>query len=177
MLFYLIVTVLFSFGLHRFSAEIAVLLAAVALVLGPLLPARLLSSSPSALRDLTAVTALVLLVGVAAVCSRRRGFRVADGLLLAALVVALLAVKQRDGVGEDFIVLAMMFAGTALWASCRWIELPFQALGRRFASLPAATRPTVPAEWPRHARRCRPIGADHGGWPGEAGPVVRARSA
>lgn len=115
MCFYLIVTVVFVAGVHRFSAEIAVLLAAAAAALGGLLPARMLVGDGLSLRNLSVVTALVLFVGVVGVSSRRRVVILASAVLLGVFVLSLLGVNQRNGGWEGFIILAVMFTGTALY--------------------------------------------------------------
>jgi peptidoglycan/LPS O-acetylase OafA/YrhL len=114
MVFYLLVTVVFVFGVHRFSVEIAAVLAAAAVALGGLMPARLLAGDPLAVRNLAVLTALVLFVGVVAVSGRRRAVTVAGAVLLGVLVLTLLGVNQRTGGWEGLIILAVMFTGTAL---------------------------------------------------------------
>ncbi|WP_203753771.1 acyltransferase family protein [Actinoplanes cyaneus] len=111
MLFYLLVTAAFVVRVHRFSAEIAMVLAAVAVVVGGVLPSGRFAGDPLALRNLTVVAAAVLVVGVVAVCRRH----VAGAVLLAALVFGLLAVNQPGGPWEGFVILAVMFTGTALY--------------------------------------------------------------
>ncbi len=115
MVFYLVVTVVFVFGVHRFSAEIAAVLAAVAVALGGLMPARLLASDPPAVRNLAVLTALVLFAGVVAVSGRRRAVVIGGAVLLGVFVLTLLGVNQRAGGWEGFIILAVMFTGTALY--------------------------------------------------------------
>jgi peptidoglycan/LPS O-acetylase OafA/YrhL len=115
MCFYLVVTVVFVFGMHRFSAEIAVLLAGAAAALGGLMPSRLLAGDGLSLRNLTVVTALVLVAGIVAVSTRRRAVVVAGAVLLGVFVLSLLGVNQRSGAWEGFIILAVMFTGTAIY--------------------------------------------------------------
>ncbi|GGL13264.1 acyltransferase family protein [Mangrovihabitans endophyticus] len=115
MLFYLLVTVVFVIGVHRFSAEIAMLLAAAAAALGGLLPARMLATDGVALRNLTVLTALVMFLGVVAVSTRWRAVVLAGAVLITGLVAMFLGLNQRSGAWEGFIILAVMFTGTALY--------------------------------------------------------------
>jgi peptidoglycan/LPS O-acetylase OafA/YrhL len=115
MCFYLLVTVIFIAGVHRFSAEIAVLLAGAAATLGGVLPSRIFAGDALAMRNLTVITALVLFAGVVAVCTRVRAVVVSGAVLLGAFVLSLLGVNQRAGAWEGFIILAVMFTGTALY--------------------------------------------------------------
>ena len=115
MVFYLLVTVVFIAGVHRFSAGIAALLAAAALALGGLMPARVLAADPLAVRNLTVLTTLVLLAGIVAVSGRRRAVALGGAVLLGVFVLTLLGVNQRAGGWEGLIIRAVMFTGTALY--------------------------------------------------------------
>ncbi len=115
MVFYLLVTAVFVVGAHRFSAEIAALLAGAAAGLGGLMQTRLIASDPLSLRNLVVVTALVLVAGVVAVSGKRRAVVLGGAVLLGVFVLALLGVNQRAGGWEGFIILAVMFTGTALY--------------------------------------------------------------
>lgn len=119
MVFYLLVTVVFVLGVHRFSAGIAALLAAAAVALGGLMPARLLAADPLAVRNLAVLTTLVLLAGIVAVSGRRRAVAIGGAVLLGVFVLTLLGVNQRAGGWEGFIILAVMFTGTALYRAER----------------------------------------------------------
>ena len=110
MVFYLLVTIVFVCGVHRFSAEIAVLLAGAAFVLGGIIPARGLAAD-----GLAALTAVVLFLGIVMVSGRRRAIVVGGAVLLGALVLGLLGGNQRDAPWEGLIILAVMFTGTALY--------------------------------------------------------------
>lgn len=111
MVFYLLVTAVFVGGVHRFSAEIAIGLAVAAVLLGGVLPSETFIGDPLA----TGCTAVVLIVGVVAAC---RG-RLAGAFLLVALVFGLLGVNQPGGPWEGFVILGLMFAGTALYRAER----------------------------------------------------------
>jgi peptidoglycan/LPS O-acetylase OafA/YrhL len=115
MCFYLLVTVIFIAGVHRFSAEIAVLLAGAAAALSGILPSRMFADNALAMRNLTVITALVLFAGVVAVCTRFRAVVISGAVLLGVFVLSLLGVNQRPGAWEGFIILAVMFTGTALY--------------------------------------------------------------
>ena len=115
MVFYLLVTVVFVLGVHRFSAGIAALLAGAAVALGGVLPARVLAADPPAVRNLAVLTALVLVAGIVAVGNRRRAVMLGGAVLLGVFVLTLLGVNQRAGGWEGFIILAVMFTGTALY--------------------------------------------------------------
>ncbi|MFI1988408.1 acyltransferase family protein [Actinoplanes sp. NPDC020271] len=115
MFFYLLVTTAFVAGVHRFSAGIATALATAAVVLGGVLPSGMFAGDPLALRNVTVVTAVVMVAGVVAVCRRRA----AGAVLLPVLVFGLLAVNQPGGPWEGFVVLAVMFTGTALYRAER----------------------------------------------------------
>jgi peptidoglycan/LPS O-acetylase OafA/YrhL len=114
MVFYLVVAGIFAVGLHRLSALWACVLAGSAALLGPRLPAALLTGGGE--RRLLVVTlAVVLLVAVVAGCvSGRRGIVIPA----AALGIAALAIPIFNG-GESVrhswqsvILIAAMFAGT-----------------------------------------------------------------
>jgi peptidoglycan/LPS O-acetylase OafA/YrhL len=115
MCFYLVVTVVFVFGVHRFSAEIAVLLAGAAAALGGILPARSIATDALSVRNLTVITALVMFLGIVAVSNRRRAVVIAGAVLLGVFVMSLLGVNQRGSAWEGFIILAVMFTGTAIY--------------------------------------------------------------
>jgi peptidoglycan/LPS O-acetylase OafA/YrhL len=115
MVFYLLVTVVFVAGVHRFSAEIAVLLAGAAVALGGVLPSRAFAADGLAVRNLTALTALVLFAGVIMVSARRRAVVIGGAVLLGGFVLTLVGANQRSGAWEGLIILAVMFTGTALY--------------------------------------------------------------
>ncbi|MEV6346613.1 acyltransferase [Actinoplanes sp. NPDC051851] len=114
MLFYLVVTVLFVAGAHRFSAGIALVLAVAAVALGGVLPTRTFAGSETAMLTAAVVTTVVLAAGVTAVCTRRRALVAGGAVLLGAGVLALLGCNQRTGPWEGFVILGVMFAGTAI---------------------------------------------------------------
>lgn len=117
MVFYLLVSVLFVAGLHRFSAATAVVLA-VAAALGTGLPERALTGAvgPAAV---AVGAALALAAGVAAITVRRRSVALAGAALLAGMVFGLLAANQRSGGWEGLLILAVMFTGTSAYRAHR----------------------------------------------------------
>ncbi|WP_436522717.1 acyltransferase family protein [Actinoplanes sp. HUAS TT8] len=116
MFFYLLVTAAFVVGVHRFSVEIALLLAAAAVVLGGVLPSGVFTGDP---RNVTVVAAFVLVAGVVAVCRGRAVVVTGGAVLLTVLVFGLLGVNQPGGPWEGFVILAVMFTGTALYRAER----------------------------------------------------------
>jgi peptidoglycan/LPS O-acetylase OafA/YrhL len=109
MIFYLLITAMFVAGVHRASAGTSLGLAAVAVGAGSVLPAALLSG-----RQSSAIVVL-LIVGLAAVLSGRRDARLLGVVLLAVPALTLLTVNSRLGAWESLIIIATMFAGTAVY--------------------------------------------------------------
>lgn len=115
MVFYLLVTVLFVFGLHRRTAEISVGFAVASVAVAPLLPSVvLLSRDLTSTRLVVAATVVLLVVGLAFVVSGSAVHRRVGALVLAALALALLAFNQRAGTWEGLVILATMFTGTTI---------------------------------------------------------------
>ncbi|GIE87001.1 acyltransferase family protein [Actinoplanes regularis] len=111
MVFYLLVTALFTVRLHRASGPIAVLLAVLAVATAPLAGPR---------PGLVPLAAVVLMIGLGLVISGRRAASVAGGLLLGGLVVALLAIGQDPAHRWDgLLIVAVMFTGTAIYRADR----------------------------------------------------------
>jgi peptidoglycan/LPS O-acetylase OafA/YrhL len=123
MAFYLLIVALFVVGGHRRSAPAAVVLTVVALVAVTLTATGLLTGAyaPAALLSRTAgtgpvvgVTVAALLVAIAAAVSRHRAAQIAGGLLGGLLALVLVSVNSRVSAWESLIMLATMFAGTAV---------------------------------------------------------------
>lgn len=114
MLFYLLVVALFVTGVHRRSAPIAVGLATVAVLAGGALPMAALSAAAGVGR-VVALTALVMAAAMAAAVSGRPALRTAGGVAGGALALILVAVNGRVGPWEGLVILAVMFAGTAVY--------------------------------------------------------------
>ncbi|GAA3714698.1 acyltransferase [Nonomuraea antimicrobica] len=117
MAFYLLVTALFTLGLHRGSTATALGLATAALLGAGVLPAALLSTGGSG-RMLTVVVAVTVLLaaGLLAVLRGGTAVRRAGALVIGVTVLGLLALNQSFPVPEQgLLILATMFAGTALY--------------------------------------------------------------
>ncbi|MEV0344181.1 acyltransferase [Nonomuraea sp. NPDC050680] len=134
MAFYLLLTAMFSLGVHRRSAVGALGFAAAAVVGAGALPVALLSAGGSGrmLAVVLVVTAL-LAAGLAAVLKGTTGIRYAGAVVLGVTVLVLLAVNQSyPGPWQGLLILATMFAGTVLyraeqgeisWKQAGWVAL------------------------------------------------------
>jgi peptidoglycan/LPS O-acetylase OafA/YrhL len=115
MVFYVLLTALFTAGLHKRSGWYAAGFAGAALLLGGLLPTVWLSYSSLGLTPV-AVTGDVLIMGGLAVAVVGRGRQRAVGAwLAAATALILVAVNGRKGPYEGLTILALMFTGTMLY--------------------------------------------------------------
>ncbi|GHE27868.1 acyltransferase [Streptosporangium violaceochromogenes] len=134
MAFYLLVTAMFSLGVHRRSTAGALGFAVVAVLGAGTLPVTLLSAGGSG-RMLTVVlvVATLVAVGLAAVLAGSGVVRQAGAVVIGVTVLGLLAVNQSyPGPGQGVLILATMFAGTALyraeqgeisWKQAGWVAL------------------------------------------------------
>ena len=115
MAFYVLLTALFTAGLHKRSGWLGAGFAGGALLLGGLLPTVWLSYSSLGLTPV-ALTGDVLIIGglAFAVASRGRP-RAVGAWLAAATVLILVAVNGRKGPYEGLTILALMFTGTMLY--------------------------------------------------------------
>jgi peptidoglycan/LPS O-acetylase OafA/YrhL len=115
MVFYLLLTALFTAGLHRRSGRLAVTFAAGALLLGGLLPTVWLSYHTFGLTAV-ALAADVLVVGGLAVAVASHGLPRALGAWLAAVTgLVLVAFNERRYAYEGLTILALMFTGTLVY--------------------------------------------------------------
>ncbi|GAA3789455.1 acyltransferase [Sphaerisporangium flaviroseum] len=128
MAFYLLVTAMFVFRIHRASAGTSLSLAVCALVAGTLVPAGWLSHAVGG--GVIVVAAVVLLGGIVAVLSENPRVRARGAAAVAVLTLVLLTFNSRVGAWQSLIILATMFGGTAiyrmerspaLWARWRWM--------------------------------------------------------
>ncbi|MFF5259462.1 acyltransferase family protein [Actinomadura viridis] len=115
MAFYLLVVALFLSGrLDRHSATLTTALAVAALTVGTFLPRAWLSSrlgiTPVAVGAAAAMALAIFLA-----CSGRPGPRRAGALLGGALAAALVLFNGRVEVWEGLVLMAVMFAGTAIY--------------------------------------------------------------
>jgi len=109
MVFYLLVTALFTAGLHRHSGPIAIVFGLVAVGTGLVLVSPLLPGRPAAV-----ASAIVFAVGLCCLISGRG--RVPAAYLLGAMALVLLLFGSRV-TWFGAAILAVMFAGTAIY---RW---------------------------------------------------------
>jgi peptidoglycan/LPS O-acetylase OafA/YrhL len=107
MTFYLLLSALFVWGLHTFSAGMATVCAATALLAGGFLPARSL--------PLPWLAAVLIAAGLAGTLRRRRRVARAGAAVLTAALLALLAGNQPAHGWEGLIILGFMFTGTAIY--------------------------------------------------------------
>jgi peptidoglycan/LPS O-acetylase OafA/YrhL len=115
MAFYVLLTALFTAGLHKRSGWYAGAFAVGALLLGGLLPTVWLSYSSLGLTPV-ALAGDVLIIGGVAVAVAARGLsRAAGAWLAAAAVLVLVAVNERKSAYEGLAILALMFTGTMLY--------------------------------------------------------------
>jgi peptidoglycan/LPS O-acetylase OafA/YrhL len=105
MVFYLLVAALFALRRHRADGVVAVLLAVGAVLTAPL--------APQAVR--TPYAAVVLVVGLVALLSRRRPVVVAGALVLGGLGLTLItAGAQPSHAWDGLLIVAVMFTGTTI---------------------------------------------------------------
>ncbi len=117
MAFYLLLTAMFTLGVHRRSTAAALAFAAAAVLGAGLLPVTLLSAGGAA-RMLTVVVVVtaVLAAGLAAVLHGGRRVQQVGAVAIAGTTLLLLAVNQSyPGPWQGLFILATMFAGTALY--------------------------------------------------------------
>jgi peptidoglycan/LPS O-acetylase OafA/YrhL len=115
MVFYVLLTALFTAGLHKRSGWYATTFAVGALLLGGLLPTVWFSYSSLGLTPV-ALAGDVLIMGGIAVAVAARGLPRALGAWLAAATgLILVAVNGRKSPYEGLTILALMFTGTMLY--------------------------------------------------------------
>ncbi|MFF5210097.1 hypothetical protein [Streptosporangium sp. NPDC000396] len=134
MAFYLLVTAMFTLGMHRRSTAVALGFTTAAVLGAGTLPVALLSAGGSS-RMLTVVLVVAGLVvmGLTAVLTGSRRVRQAGSIVIGVTVLGLLAVNQSfPGPGQGLLILATMFAGTALYRAERgehsWRQAGWAAL-------------------------------------------------
>ncbi|WP_406091112.1 acyltransferase family protein [Kitasatospora purpeofusca] len=114
MVFYFVVTALFTLNWHRRSGPIAVGLAAVALLFGTSIATMQLTGNIDQVRTLVAAAALVMLMGLACVLSGNAALTRTGALLLAGLGLVLVINNSRAPAFETWMIFATMFAGTVV---------------------------------------------------------------
>ena len=115
MVFYVLLTALFTSGLHRRSGWYGTGFAAAAVLLGGVLPTVWLSYSSLGLTSV-ALAGDVLVIGGVALAVASRGLpRAVGAWLAAATALVLIAVNGRRFPYEGLTILALMFTGTMLY--------------------------------------------------------------
>jgi peptidoglycan/LPS O-acetylase OafA/YrhL len=115
MVFYLLVTALFTARLHRRSGGIAVILAAGALGLGGLLPTVWLSQHTLGPTALAMAADVLVIGGLAAAVIGRSTPRAVGAWVAAATGLVLVVLNERKFGYEGLTILALMFTGTLLY--------------------------------------------------------------
>ncbi|MFG2337351.1 acyltransferase family protein [Streptomyces yangpuensis] len=115
MVFYFLVTALFTRGLHRHSAPIAVGLAGVALVTGTAVGTQLLNAELGSTRTLLLIVTPIVLVGLAGVLSGNRTLTGVGALLLGGIGLVLVTLNSRAPAFETWMIFSTMFAGTVVY--------------------------------------------------------------
>ncbi|MEU9836572.1 acyltransferase [Streptosporangium sp. NPDC048047] len=134
MAFYLLLTAMFTLGAHWRSTAYALALTAAAVAGAGALPVALLSAGGSGrMLTVTLVVAALVTAGLAAVITGTGTVRRAGAIVVGAVVLGLLAVNQSyPGPWQGLLILATMFAGTALyraeqgqipWSRAGWAAL------------------------------------------------------
>ncbi|MFI7465053.1 acyltransferase family protein [Nonomuraea sp. NPDC049646] len=117
MAFYLLLTAMFTLGVHRRSTAAALGFAAAAVLGAGLLPVTLLSAGGAGrMLAVVVVVTVVVAAGLAAMLRGGRRVRQAGAVAVAGTVLLLLAVNQSyPGPWQGLSILATMFAGTTLY--------------------------------------------------------------
>jgi peptidoglycan/LPS O-acetylase OafA/YrhL len=133
MVFYLLLTALFSVRMHKRSGGYALGFALGALLLGGLLPTTLLERSAFGGTRTALAADLLVLGGLAFAVAGRRLSRVLGALLAGATGLTLVVINERASAYEGLTILALMFTGTVLYRA------EHGQLNRRWAALIALT--------------------------------------
>ena len=115
MVFYLLLTALFTAGLHRRSGRLAGGFAAGALLLGGLLPTIWLSHSSLGSTGVALACDVLIVSGLVLAVASRGWSRALGAWLAAATGLVLVAFNERAGAFEGLTILALMFTGTMLY--------------------------------------------------------------
>jgi peptidoglycan/LPS O-acetylase OafA/YrhL len=116
MVFYLLLTALFTYRVHRHSAAYALLCAVAALALGGILPMAALLHIGLGARSVDVIADTLIIVGLALAVSGRRLPQAAGATIAAITGLTLLAVNQGYPYPwSGFTILALMFTGTMLY--------------------------------------------------------------
>jgi peptidoglycan/LPS O-acetylase OafA/YrhL len=129
MVFYLLITALFTVGAHKRSGRIALVFACAALALGGLLPSGWFAAQGISLTQLAIIADALIIGGLALAVAGRRIPRTMGALLAAATGLILLAFNERVAAFEGLTIMALMFTGTLLYRAERG------SVSRRWAGL------------------------------------------
>ncbi|HEY4462695.1 MAG TPA: acyltransferase [Streptosporangiaceae bacterium] len=120
MVFYLLLTVLFTLRVHRHSAGYALAAAAGAVALGGILPMSALNRTALGPRNVALLADVAILAGLALAVAGRRVTQVAGAALAAGAGLALLLFNQSYPYPwSGLTILALMFTGTMLYRAER----------------------------------------------------------
>ncbi|HTZ93281.1 MAG TPA: acyltransferase family protein [Streptosporangiaceae bacterium] len=114
MVFYLLLTALFTAGLHRRSGELAVSFGIGALMLGGLLPTGLISYHTLGLTQIALIADGLVMGGLGVALSTRGLTRTVAAWIAACTALVLVVLNGRRFGYEGLTILALMFAGTVL---------------------------------------------------------------
>ena len=115
MVFYLLLTALFTSGVHKRSGWLAAGFAAGALLLGGLLPAAWLSPSSLGVTGVALAGDVLVIGGLALAVTTRGPLRPLGAWIAAATGLILVASSSRRSGYEALTILALMFTGTMLY--------------------------------------------------------------
>ncbi|MGK4581248.1 acyltransferase family protein [Kitasatospora sp. HPMI-4] len=114
MVFYFFVGALFVQNRHRLSAPIAAAFAALALLLGGVVPSAMITTDEGSTLNMIAATAVVMVAGLVCVLTGRAALVRIGSLVLGGLGAVLLFLNARSTFFESMTILATMFAGTVI---------------------------------------------------------------
>jgi peptidoglycan/LPS O-acetylase OafA/YrhL len=115
MVFYLLLTALFTVGLHKRSGRLAAVFALGAVLLGGLLPTIWLSHSALGLTRVALIADILVMGGLSMAVAARGLPRTLGAWLAAATGLVLVTVNERANAFEGLTILALMFTGTLLY--------------------------------------------------------------
>jgi peptidoglycan/LPS O-acetylase OafA/YrhL len=119
MVFYLLLTALFTVGIHKRSGWYALALAAGALLLGGVLPRMLVDRSAFGGTRTALVADIAVMGGLAFAVAGHRFSRTLGALLAGATGLTLVLINERAQPYEGLTILALMFTGTLLYRAER----------------------------------------------------------
>ena len=148
MVFYLLLTALFTVGLHRRSGEFALSFGVGALVLGGLLPTVWLSHHSVGLTGVALIADGLVIGGLGLALATRGLPRVLGAWIAACTVLVLVMLNEHQAGYERLTILALMFTGTVLYRAQhgqmrRWLAAAVVA--GTFAATMAAGAWQIPA--------------------------------